>query len=161
MSLYNRNKAIAYAHKWAYGRNPKYYNFDSIGGDCTNFISQCIYEGCNVMNYNKYGWYYKNGNNKSPSWTGVEFLYNFLTSNNGIGPYAKPASIDSLEAGDIIQLSANGNTFSHTLLVVDAGSIPSYNNILIACHTIDRDYYPLSNYIFKKIRFIKILGCRL
>ena len=35
---YNRQKTIEYAKKWAYGRNNKYYNFDNIGGDCTNFI---------------------------------------------------------------------------------------------------------------------------
>ena len=39
---YEREKAVQYAKKWAYGRNPEYFNFDPIGGDCTNFISQCI-----------------------------------------------------------------------------------------------------------------------
>lgn len=78
MSKYNRQKVYEYAKKWAYSRNPKYYNYDAIGGDCTNFVSQCIFAGCGQMNYNKgTGWYYINGNNKSPSWTGVEFLYNF------------------------------------------------------------------------------------
>ena len=47
---YNRIKAIEYAQKWAYKRNTKYYNFDNIGGDCTSFISQCIYAGSNTMN---------------------------------------------------------------------------------------------------------------
>ena len=37
---YNRQKAIEYAKKWAYGRNSNYYNFDSVGGDCTSFVSQ-------------------------------------------------------------------------------------------------------------------------
>ena len=38
------------------------------------------------MNYNKNnGWYYINGNKKSPSWTGVEFLFRFLTSNKKEG----------------------------------------------------------------------------
>ena len=36
-------KAVRYAGKWAYGRNPAYFDFDGLGGDCTNFISQCIY----------------------------------------------------------------------------------------------------------------------
>lgn len=59
--VYNQNKAIEYARKWAYSRNPKYYNFDLIGGDCTNFVSQCIFEGCPIMNDTKdIGWYYKN-----------------------------------------------------------------------------------------------------
>ncbi len=50
---YDRKKAVEYAHKWALKRNPLYYNFDKLGGDCTNFISQCIYHSCNIMNYKK------------------------------------------------------------------------------------------------------------
>lgn len=40
---YNRLQAIEYAKKWAFSRNPRYYNFDPVGGDCTSFASQCIY----------------------------------------------------------------------------------------------------------------------
>lgn len=50
--------------------------------------SQCIFAGSNVMNYSKSnGWYYINGNNKSPSWSGVEFLHKFLITNKLAGPY--------------------------------------------------------------------------
>ena len=35
---YNRQKTIEYANNWAFSRNPKYYNFDNIGGDCTIII---------------------------------------------------------------------------------------------------------------------------
>ena len=99
--MYNREAVYEYAKKWAYGRNPKYYNFDSVGGDCTNFVSQCIYAGCKQMNYNRNnGWYYINGNNKSPSWTGVEFLYNFLTTNNYQGPKGEKTT-DSLNSARI------------------------------------------------------------
>lgn len=42
------------------------------------------------MNYQKEnGWYYKNGNQKFPSWTGVEFLYQFLINNKLVGPYGE------------------------------------------------------------------------
>ena len=37
---YNRELAVAYAHRWAYGRNPEFFDFQGIGGDCTNFASQ-------------------------------------------------------------------------------------------------------------------------
>ncbi len=33
---YNRQAAVDYAQKWAYGRNPNYLDFEEIGGDCTN-----------------------------------------------------------------------------------------------------------------------------
>ena len=39
-ALYDRERAVAYAHQWAYSRNPAYYDFSVLGGDCTNFISQ-------------------------------------------------------------------------------------------------------------------------
>ena len=56
-----------------------------FGGDCTNFISQCIYAGVKVMNYNKNnGWYYKTVNDRAPSWSGVEFLYDFLLKNREV-----------------------------------------------------------------------------
>ena len=42
---YDRSAAVTYAHRWAFGRNPRYYNFDELGGDCTNFASQCLYAG--------------------------------------------------------------------------------------------------------------------
>lgn len=92
---YNREKAYEYAEKWAFKRNPQYYNFDSVGGDCTSFASQCIYAGSNVMNYTKEkGWYYINGNNKSASWSGVEFLHKFLTQNKFVGSYGKEVEIE-------------------------------------------------------------------
>lgn len=28
---YDRQKAVEYASKWAYRRNPKYYNYDKLG----------------------------------------------------------------------------------------------------------------------------------
>ena len=48
---YDRQAAVTYAHRWAYHRNPDFYNFDELGGDCTNFASQCLYAGSGVMNY--------------------------------------------------------------------------------------------------------------
>ena len=39
---YNREKAVRYADTWALGRNPDYYDFDALGGDCTNFDSPVI-----------------------------------------------------------------------------------------------------------------------
>lgn len=158
---YNRGKAIEYAEKWAYDRNPKYYNFDTVGGDCTNFVSQCIYEGSQVMNYTKdFGWYYINGNNKSPSWSGVEFLYNFLVNNSGVGPYAKEVEIDEIEIGDIVQLSFDGERFTHTLIVVGIDNKLALSGIRIASHTLDNFNKRVTEYVFQKIRFIHIKGVR-
>lgn len=155
--IYNREKVIEYAKKWAYDRNPQYYDFDNVGGDCTSFASQCIYAGSKVMNYSKQnGWYYISGNNKSPSWSGVEFLYNFLTQNKSVGPYGYEVEQDKIELGDIAQLSFDGNKFSHSLVIVKILDTTYLNQILISSHTFDSFNKRISEYNFEKIRFIHI-----
>lgn len=155
--MYNREKAVEYAHKWAFGRNPQYLNFNTIGGDCTNFISQCLYAGGADMNYKPtFGWYYLSANDRTPSWTGVEFFYDFLTSNTSQGPKGRPIPIEEIEIGDVVQLSFFPGFFGHTLIVVDRGEVPDLSNVLIACHTADSDYRPLSSYTFFSYRCLKI-----
>ena len=155
--IYNREKVIEYAKKWAYDRNPQYYDFDNVGGDCTSFTSQCIYAGSKVMNYSKQnGWYYISGNNKSPSWSGVEFLYNFLTQNKSGGPYGYEVEQDKIELGDIAQLSFDGNKFSHSLVIVKIQDKTDLNQIFISSHTFDSFNKRISEYNFEKIRFIHI-----
>ena len=150
---YNREKAVQYAKIWAGSRNPDYYNYEYLGGDCTNFISQCIFSGTGIMNYNKAnGWYYINGNNKSPSWTGVEFLYDFLTRNKSVGPFGREVTRNEIDIGDIVQLSFNGVKFGHTLIVVNKME----DKIFIATHTFDCYNRDLDTYSYVKARYIKI-----
>ena len=156
MKEYNRREALRYAKEWAYKRNPKYYNFDPVGGDCTSFVSQCIYAGAGIMIYSAYGWYYRSGNDKSASWSGVEYLHKFLINNKQKGPYGRDANLNELEKGDLIQLSFDGNIFGHTLIITDI----SNGRILIASHT-DHSYNrDLQTYNYRKARGIKIEGVR-
>lgn len=154
---YNRRATVEYARKWALARNPKYYNFDLVGGDCTSFASQCIYEGSKAMNYTKnLGWYYINGNNKAPAWSGVEYLYQFLTNNKGIGPQAIETTPNKIEVGDIAQLSFDGKQFGHTLVIVKIENKYTLKGIRIASHTLDSLDKPISEYHFEKIRWLHI-----
>ncbi len=151
---YNRRKAVLYAGEWAYGRNPAYYDFSAIGGDCTNFISQCLYAGSGVMNFTpEVGWYYRSINDRSPSWTGVPFLYSFLVNNKTRGPYAIETGIENMELGDVIQLG-NGERFYHSLLVVgiEAGQI------FVAAHTFNAFMRPLDSYSYSEARYLHIEG---
>ena len=71
---YDRKAAVEYARKWAYGRNPAYYDFSRLGGDCTNFASQCVYAGSDVMNYTPVvGWYYIGADNRTASNISIAF----------------------------------------------------------------------------------------
>ncbi|NLG93553.1 MAG: amidase domain-containing protein [Clostridiales bacterium] len=154
---YDRKNAFEYAKIWAFQRNPAFINFDKMGGDCTNFASQCIYAGCKVMNYTPvFGWYYKSSSDRTPSWSGVQYLYNFLTTNKGTGPYAEVTDTDSLEIGDILQLGDELEHFYHSPIVVGKTD----EDIFVAAHTYDSYMRPLSSYIYKKIRCLHILGYR-
>ena len=153
---YNRLAAVSYARRWALERNPMYYDFDEIGGDCTNFASQCIYAGARVMNYEPtYGWYYISPDDRSPSWTGVEFLYSFLVNNNSFGPFGRPVGQNQVQIGDIIQLGRVDGMFYHSLVVS-----ATFPRILVCAHSDDYLNRPLSSYTYDNIRFIHIDGVR-
>ncbi|MGN0523377.1 MAG: amidase domain-containing protein [Eubacterium sp.] len=151
---YNRDNAVRYAEKWALARNPDYYDFDSLGGDCTNFVSQCLYAGSGVMNYNgDFGWYYNSLNDRAPAWTAAEFLRTFLLTNTQVGPMATQTTIANLEIGDIIALS-NGNEYYHSLIVVDvSGRVP-----LVCAHTGDSYFRPLDTYYPESFSPLHIIG---
>lgn len=85
----------------------------------------------------------------------MEFLYNFLISNSGVGPKGEAASIDKLEIGDVIQLSFDGIKFSHSLVVVQSGN--SVENTLIAAHTFDTFGRRVSSYGYEMYRCVHIL----
>lgn len=159
---YDRAAAVRYAHRWAFSRNPRFYNFDELGGDCTNFASQCLYAGAPFMNYTPdFGWYYISGSSKAPAWTGVPYFYNFLTrKKENQGPVGVSASIKDLLPGDFVQLRFAGDEFGHTPVVVEVGSPATLENVLVAAHSQDADFRPLSTYNVQEIRFIHILGSR-
>ncbi len=154
---YIRENAVAYARKYAFAQNPLFSNFAGIGGNCTNFVSQAIYAGSCEMNYTPtYGWYYISLNERSPSWTGVDFFYNFMTGNDGVGPFGREATLDELEIGDVIQLAKNAEGYYHTLLVVGFDG----EDTLVAAQTDNAYGRPLSTYTNDYARYIKILGVR-
>ena len=60
---YNINAAISYANEWAYDRNPEYNDYSGMGGDCANFVSQCLHAGGIPMD--------PDWNTSTLSWTGT------------------------------------------------------------------------------------------
>ncbi|MDF3004967.1 MAG: amidase [Oscillospiraceae bacterium] len=159
---YDRRAAVAYANRWAYFRNPNFLDFSGIGGDCTNYASQCLLAGGAVMNYTPtFGWYYIDANNRAPAWTGVEYLYNFLTKNKDVGPYATDADISAMRPGDLVQLMLDQDRFQHTPVITEIrGLFPTLNTIYVGAHSQDANCRPLSSYNIKRIRFLHIEGIR-
>lgn len=153
---YNRQAAIDYAREWAFRRNPRFLDFSDLGGDCTNFVSQCLYAGSGVMNFTPvFGWYYLSSSNRTASWTGVEYLYNFLTSNEGTGPFGREVGENEAGIGDVVQLGDADGDFYHTIIITSL-----YPEILVASHSSDAFDRPLSSYDYDVARFIHIEGVR-
>lgn len=162
---YDRGRAVEYAKQWALSRNPLFLDFTGQGGNCTNFVSQCVFAGCGVMNYTPtFGWYYRSASDRAPAWTGVEEFYKFLTGapdfisqNGGVGPYAIDArEARQIELGDVIQLADESGDFYHTLII----SGFTENDILVCAQSDDALDRPLSTYNFASLRILHIVGAR-
>lgn len=152
----NVKAEIEYAHRWAYSHNPAFYNFENIGGDCTNFVSQCLYAGGAVMNYTRdTGWYYSSLRDRAAAWTSVEYFYRFIVNNKGVGPFGRVAPLSQMSAGDVIQLGADGRYYHSLLVIAVRGGVP-----YAAAHTSNAYDRPLTSYTFGEMRCIKIIGAR-
>ena len=155
-TYYDRSKAVAYARRWAMRRNPAYFDFETLGGDCTNFASQCVYAGAGVMNYTpQTGWYYLTADRRTPSWTAVEYLYRFLTGNRSVGPFARTVSQGEVQPGDLVQLGNREGVFYHCPVITAVTP-----TILVAAHSVDVLDQPLGVYDYEAIRFLHIEGVR-
>ena len=117
---YDPTSAIAYAKEWAYRRNPRYHDYSNEGGDCANFVSQCLIaggfstSGC-VGNYGQGG--------TIPYVPNIEAC---LTKRGWKKATSMPSS--GVPAGGVITFNNGG----HTALIVQGGTSP-----LIAGHTTD------------------------
>lgn len=162
---YNRMRAVEYARTWALSRNPLFVDFTGIGGNCTNFVSQCVLAGSCVMNYTPdFGWYYISAENRAPAWSSVEYFFDFMTGvprfaakNNGEGPYAREVERAEAEVGDVIQLANSTGDWYHTIIISEIQE----NDILICAQSDDALDRPLSSYNYADLRFLHIEGVRL
>lgn len=108
------------------------------------------------MNYTPVmGWYYNSSTDRTPSWTGVQYLYNFLVGNKSVGPYAAETDITGIEAGDIVQLG-DGRGYYHSPVIV----LVKDGRIFVAAHSFDAYMRPLDSYVYEKVRFLHIQGAR-
>lgn len=155
---YNRREAVAYAQRWALAKNPNFGYFGGIGGDCTNYISQCILAGGGVMNYNYIkGWYFRSMTDRSPSWTSVSYLQSFLLrGDNGVGAFAQICELGEVEIGDIIQLRQNKTHFNHSLIVSDIIG----GQIFVCAHSNDALNRPLNSYNALALMPLHIIGIK-
>jgi hypothetical protein len=144
---YSYSDAVSYANKYYKSYNSSYPDWNSVGGDCANFISQCLYAGGKSMvgtpgttqaADNFANWFSKgtsqNVKNVSSTWRGADAFRNYWQTN--ATSYKKFTSVDSNSfaygyKGDAISLlNSNGRAY-HTMIIVDYSS-PDFT---LAAHT--------------------------
>ena len=120
-SNYNANNAVAYANTYVFSPNPNYFNIEGIGGDCTNFASQVLNEGGGIpehFGYHGYNncWFYTSSSNRSTSWAGADYLYDYMHSNNSMINF-NDSNWSSVTRGDLIQVTYDGVNMGHSMIV--------------------------------------------
>ncbi len=172
---YNADKAVEYSYKWAgkntIKRNPEYSDYSIFGGNCQNYVSQCLYESGIPMDcvggaYKQWKWYsdyvneYSSAWGRSTSWSGTEYFYQYCKENTGGGLVAKTTKvIYAAKPGDVMQYVVD-DWASHSVIVSkiiydDDGNIVE---ILVNSNTTDHVDYPLTAYGYTDIRLIHIAG---
>ncbi|EPY2275087.1 amidase domain-containing protein [Clostridium sporogenes] len=154
-SGYNSSRAVAYAHRWAKDRNLDYIDF---GSDCTNFVSQCAYEGGGIPSrYLLPGWLpaFKKGPAYTKSWTCVKDFFNFMTK---MGYASAPdGGCKKARLGDVLQFyNQSKKDWTHSVIVTkyDTKNYKMY----CSAHTADHKDYPvwlIFGKTFGNIRLIK------
>lgn len=125
---YNASSAMNYADQWnGYKRNTsRYGNFSGDGGDCTNFVSQCLRAGkmafIGKQYNNKSHWFHNGGKDYSLTWIRASSFKNHWASRNGCSQHFVRSDAKkfpySVKSGDVISLkNGNGDVF-HTIFVM-------------------------------------------
>ncbi len=131
-----------------------YYDFSEISGnyDCTNFVSHALIAGGAGIydpggsGLSSVGWYYRSLGNRSYSWSGVKYLYNFLTKNTkantaaGTGRnYTHNGSYWGI--GDVMQLSVSPTTdYGHSTIITKKSKVDNHSYAYVTGRTADNWY---------------------
>ena len=125
---FSRFAMKSYQNNWALSRNPIWADYTGLGGDCQNYASQVIKAGGAPFDESgSYKWYWYSDANRSPSWTGVISMQNYIRYNSGLGPNGKfVSSASTLLTGDMVHIDLNSNgTYDHAVVIYNPGSSPT------------------------------------
>lgn len=135
VNSYNPQAAVEYSDKYAISYNSSYSNYNSIGGDCANFVSQCLYAGGLKMTD---GWYWKSYEERSGSWSYCPSQVEYMSKNCGT-LVENPSDSQVLKGNPVYYYSASKNRYSHAAICV---GVNSSNVPIVNAHNNDRYHVP-------------------
>lgn len=158
---YDREAAVAYAREWAEERNPQWQSYDSLGGNCMNFVSQCLFaSGIPMDRSGNARCYWFSDANRAPAWTGVDSFRDYADSNTGYGLSARiGAAFGTGEEGDVILMCDDGD-YNHAVIISQVVQDETGETIdyLICSNTGNYRDFPVSAYMYTDQELVKILG---
>lgn len=169
-NAYDRQAAVAYAKQWVTDRNDEWPDYSMSGGNCQNFVSQCLLAGGIPMDSSGdavWKWYGDTPNNlsqmagRSASWSGVDEFLQYAASNTGSGMVAvADADYYSGEIGDVLILGYDEENLYHAVIITDVvtdeeGNVVDY---LVHSNTANQESFPASAYGYTYQVLVKICG---
>ena len=147
---YDRTAALAYAGQYAMSRNANWADFSYSGGNCQNYVSQCLLAGgIPVDPYGDAVWTYGDGSReRSGSWASVTQFLQYASGNTGFGLVSQVgAPYYTGEPGDLIQMGTKEG-WHHVVIIGDLVTDEAGNTVdyLIHSNTNDMKNYPASLY---------------
>lgn len=166
---YNRKAAVAYAREYLDERNPDWHDYSGQGGNCQNYVSQCLLAGGIPMDLEgdaRWKWFGEELNDSAAetgctlSWINVDAFYEYARSNTGAGLKAETdADFDSGQVGDLVMMGTPDD-WNHIVIITEVvknenGEVVDY---LVCSNTTDVRDFPASAYPSPRRALIRILG---
>ena len=137
---YNATIAVNYAYQHWNSPNSSYCDYANIsGGDCTNFVSQCMKSaGWTLVKTKPSGtpglyvlWYYNGCYDKSTSWAGARYFNEFLRLNPGNARVSTKFSFLQIPNNPTSNIPFKNKiaTLNKGAILQQGSSSSSYNNI--------------------------------
>lgn len=151
----DREMQYAFAHWNSKTYNASYLDFNSVGGDCQNFVSQALDARGLAQNDS---WHY-DASGHSETWGYAPAFDNYLKANPSLG--FTPLTADQrseLSVGDLAYFDWNDNGVPDHVMIVSA---IAGSKISLVGHNLDYDYRDLDTAITKdhpgaKVWFYKV-----
>ena len=166
---YDRQQALSYAEEWIGRRNGEWVDYGGNGGNCQNYVSQCLLAGGIPMDREGeriWKWYGdtpdqgSGPSGRSASWTGVEEFREYAAQNEGFGLAAAVDSpYETGQPGDLIQMGFPDD-WNHVVMIADVVRDESGETVdyLIHSNTSDMRDFPASAYPLPCRSLTRIFG---